>query len=131
MTRWTEPSADDREVYDPAEVFAAELGLPLFVVKIDRLISSYLGETAANIRIETPDHPVIPRGLQCLRQGLQMIRRCHRPALRLPPSVPLQPPPQRRRPGGARGECQRLGLLRGTTDRRRRYRRSAAAGMPP
>ncbi|MFZ5721569.1 MAG: AAA family ATPase [Pseudomonadota bacterium] len=33
-----------------AEVFAAELGLPLYVVKIDRLISSYLGETAANIR---------------------------------------------------------------------------------
>lgn len=33
-----------------AEVFAAELGLPLFIVKIDRLISSYLGETAGNIR---------------------------------------------------------------------------------
>lgn len=33
-----------------AEVFAAELGLPLFVVKLDRLISSYLGETASNIR---------------------------------------------------------------------------------
>lgn len=33
-----------------AEVFAAELGLPLFVVKIDRLISSYLGETATNAR---------------------------------------------------------------------------------
>lgn len=33
-----------------AEVFAAELGLPLFVVKLDRLISSYLGETAANVR---------------------------------------------------------------------------------
>lgn len=32
------------------EVFAAELGLPLFVVKIDRLISSYLGETASNLR---------------------------------------------------------------------------------
>ena len=32
------------------EVFAAELGLPLFVVKIDRVISSYLGETATNIR---------------------------------------------------------------------------------
>jgi SpoVK/Ycf46/Vps4 family AAA+-type ATPase len=32
------------------EVFAAELGLPLFVVKIDRLVSSYLGETAANVR---------------------------------------------------------------------------------
>ncbi len=89
-----------------AEVFAAELGLPLFVVKIDRLISSYLGETAANIRIETPDHPVIPRGLQCLRQGLQMVRRCHCPALHLPPSAPLQPAQQRRRPDGARGECQ-------------------------
>lgn len=33
-----------------AEVFAAELSLPLFVVKIDRLISSYLGETATNVR---------------------------------------------------------------------------------
>jgi SpoVK/Ycf46/Vps4 family AAA+-type ATPase len=33
-----------------AEIFAAELGLPFFVVKIDRLISSYLGETAANVR---------------------------------------------------------------------------------
>jgi len=33
-----------------AEVFAAEIGLPLFVVKLDRLISSYLGETATNIR---------------------------------------------------------------------------------
>lgn len=33
-----------------AEVFAAELGLPLFVVKLDSLISSYLGETAGNIR---------------------------------------------------------------------------------
>jgi len=32
------------------EVFAAELGLPLFNVKIDRLISSYLGETAGNVR---------------------------------------------------------------------------------
>lgn len=33
-----------------AEVFAGELGLPLYVVKLDRLISSYLGETAANVR---------------------------------------------------------------------------------
>ncbi|MFC3676228.1 AAA family ATPase [Ferrovibrio xuzhouensis] len=33
-----------------AEVFANELGLPMFVVKIDRVISSYLGETAANVR---------------------------------------------------------------------------------
>jgi SpoVK/Ycf46/Vps4 family AAA+-type ATPase len=33
-----------------AEVFAHELGLPLFVVKLDRLISSYLGETASNVR---------------------------------------------------------------------------------
>ncbi len=33
-----------------AEVFAVELGLPIFVVKIDRLISSYLGETATNVR---------------------------------------------------------------------------------
>lgn len=33
-----------------AEVFAAELGLPLFVVKLDQLISSYLGETASNVR---------------------------------------------------------------------------------
>jgi SpoVK/Ycf46/Vps4 family AAA+-type ATPase len=33
-----------------AEVFARELGLPLFAVKLDRLISSYLGETATNVR---------------------------------------------------------------------------------
>jgi len=33
-----------------AEVLARELGLPLFVVKLDRLISSYLGETAMNVR---------------------------------------------------------------------------------
>lgn len=33
-----------------AEVFAHELGLPLFIVKLDRLMSSYLGETATNIR---------------------------------------------------------------------------------
>jgi len=33
-----------------AEIFAAELGLPLFLVKIDRLISSFLGETATNVR---------------------------------------------------------------------------------
>ncbi|WP_429225973.1 AAA family ATPase [Inquilinus ginsengisoli] len=33
-----------------AEIFAAELGLPLYIVKLDRLISSYLGETAANVR---------------------------------------------------------------------------------
>jgi SpoVK/Ycf46/Vps4 family AAA+-type ATPase len=33
-----------------AEVFAADVGLPLYVVKVDRLISSYLGETAANMR---------------------------------------------------------------------------------
>lgn len=33
-----------------AEIFASELGLPLYVVKLDRLISSYLGETALNIR---------------------------------------------------------------------------------
>lgn len=33
-----------------AEVFAAEVGLPFFVVKLDRLISSYLGETATNVR---------------------------------------------------------------------------------
>ncbi len=33
-----------------AEIFAAELRLPLYIVKIDRLISSYLGETANNIR---------------------------------------------------------------------------------
>jgi SpoVK/Ycf46/Vps4 family AAA+-type ATPase len=32
------------------EVFAGELGMPLFVVKLDRLISSYLGETASNVR---------------------------------------------------------------------------------
>lgn len=33
-----------------AEIFASELGLPFFVVKLDRLISSYLGETATNVR---------------------------------------------------------------------------------
>lgn len=33
-----------------AEVFAGELKLPLFVVKLDRLISSFLGETAGNVR---------------------------------------------------------------------------------
>jgi SpoVK/Ycf46/Vps4 family AAA+-type ATPase len=33
-----------------AEVFAQEVGLPLLQVKLDRLISSYLGETATNIR---------------------------------------------------------------------------------
>jgi SpoVK/Ycf46/Vps4 family AAA+-type ATPase len=33
-----------------AEVFANELGLPLYIVKLDRLISSYLGETAGNVR---------------------------------------------------------------------------------
>ncbi len=33
-----------------AEVFANELGLPLFHVRLDSLISSYLGETATNIR---------------------------------------------------------------------------------
>ncbi|WP_349956532.1 ATP-binding protein [Rhizobium sp. ZPR3] len=33
-----------------AEIFASEVGLPLYIVKLDRLISSYLGETAANIR---------------------------------------------------------------------------------
>ena len=33
-----------------AEVFAYELGLPFFHVRLDSLISSYLGETATNIR---------------------------------------------------------------------------------
>lgn len=33
-----------------AEIFAAELGMPLYIVKLDRLISSYLGETASNVR---------------------------------------------------------------------------------
>ncbi|MFL1453213.1 AAA family ATPase [Marinobacter sp. GN3S48] len=33
-----------------AGVFAREIGLPLYVVKIDRLMSSFLGETATNIR---------------------------------------------------------------------------------
>jgi len=33
-----------------AEIFASEVGLPLYIVKLDRLISSYLGETASNIR---------------------------------------------------------------------------------
>ena len=33
-----------------SEMFASELGLPLFHVRLDSLISSYLGETATNIR---------------------------------------------------------------------------------
>ena len=33
-----------------AEIFAGEQGLPLYIVKLDRLISSYLGETATNVR---------------------------------------------------------------------------------
>jgi SpoVK/Ycf46/Vps4 family AAA+-type ATPase len=33
-----------------AEIFAAETGLAFFVVKIDQIISSYLGETATNLR---------------------------------------------------------------------------------
>ncbi|HEX9941938.1 MAG TPA: ATP-binding protein [Thermoanaerobaculia bacterium] len=33
-----------------AEVIASELGLPLAVVRIDAVVSSYLGETAANLR---------------------------------------------------------------------------------
>ncbi len=33
-----------------AGVFAGELGLPLFHVRLDALVSSYLGETATNIR---------------------------------------------------------------------------------
>jgi len=33
-----------------AEVFARELGLDLFVVRLDSVISSFLGETAANLR---------------------------------------------------------------------------------
>lgn len=33
-----------------AEVFARELGLDLFVVKLDAVVSSFLGETASNLR---------------------------------------------------------------------------------
>jgi SpoVK/Ycf46/Vps4 family AAA+-type ATPase len=33
-----------------AEAIAGELGLPLFVVRLDSVISSFLGETAANLR---------------------------------------------------------------------------------
>lgn len=33
-----------------AEIFAGQLGLPFFHVKLDRLISSFLGETATNVR---------------------------------------------------------------------------------
>jgi SpoVK/Ycf46/Vps4 family AAA+-type ATPase len=33
-----------------AEVFAGEVGLPLYVAKLDVLVSSYLGETASNVR---------------------------------------------------------------------------------
>lgn len=33
-----------------AEIIASELGLPLFYVRFDSLVASYLGETAANLR---------------------------------------------------------------------------------
>jgi len=33
-----------------AEIFAHELGLPLYVAKLDAIISSFLGETASNLR---------------------------------------------------------------------------------
>ena len=33
-----------------AEVIASELGLPLAIVRVDAVVSSYLGETAANLR---------------------------------------------------------------------------------
>lgn len=33
-----------------AEVIASELGLPLIIVRIDSVVSSYLGETASNLR---------------------------------------------------------------------------------
>lgn len=33
-----------------AEIIASELGLPLAVVRVDAVVSSYLGETAANLR---------------------------------------------------------------------------------
>jgi SpoVK/Ycf46/Vps4 family AAA+-type ATPase len=33
-----------------AEVFARELGLPLFVARLDAIVSSFLGETATNLR---------------------------------------------------------------------------------
>ena len=33
-----------------AEIFARELGLPLYVAKLDAIISSFLGETASNLR---------------------------------------------------------------------------------
>ncbi|MGC2132619.1 MAG: ATP-binding protein, partial [Xanthobacteraceae bacterium] len=33
-----------------AEVLAKELGLPLYIARIEGIISSFLGETAANIR---------------------------------------------------------------------------------
>lgn len=33
-----------------AQVFAHELGLPLYMLKLDAIISSYLGETASNLR---------------------------------------------------------------------------------
>ncbi len=45
-----------------AEVIASELGLPLGVVRIDSVISSYLGETAANLRMVfdfISKHPII------------------------------------------------------------------------
>ena len=43
-----------------AEIFAAELGLPLYIVKLDRLISSYVGETATNVR-ESVNSPASSR----------------------------------------------------------------------
>ena len=45
-----------------AEVFAHELGLPLIVARLDAIISSFLGETAANVRKvfeSTADQPCV------------------------------------------------------------------------
>lgn len=81
--------------------------------------------------LETPDDPVTSRSLQLPRRGLQMVRRCHRLALDLPPSASLHSPQRRRRADEERGECSRLDLLRGTTDRQLRYRRFVVAEMPP
>lgn len=147
IARWRALHGGEKEIFFPQHHEPGRQGLSDFTV-CDSLKVTVAGETLAyrlyHFRLPSielgieglPGPPVgvigeqgfvISRSFQCLRQGLQMVRRCHRPALRLLPSAPLQP--QRHRPG--RGECQRLDLLRGTTNQPRRYRRCAAAAMPP
>ena len=50
-----------------AEVIASELGLPLVVVRIDSVVSSYLGETAANLRQVFPESRLVSAGLPPMR----------------------------------------------------------------